>query len=150
MNFIIRLHRLYLSFVGKWKVVFKLREAEERQGCLWNSQSHRFRIFLIIKMSGYEKCQNMSSPSSGACLAGLIKSSGCYNKDLTFLSVLWSLAKERKREGVQYLVTFILHIFLILTHSVSIFVREQMKKNELEDAKVEGWRMAAAGCVCPP
>ena len=107
MNFIIRLHRLYLSFVGKWKVVFKLRDAEERQGCLWNSQSHRFRIFLIIKMSGYEKCQNMSSPSSGACLAGLIKSSGCYNKIWPFcLSCDPWQNKEKERGSNIWLLSF--------------------------------------------
>ena len=61
--------------------------------------SHRCRIFLIVKMSGYEKCQHMSSPSSGACLAGLIKSSLAViiRSDLSVCLVILGKKKEKEK-----------------------------------------------------
>ena len=142
MNFIIRLHRLCLSFVGKWKVVFKLREAEERQGCLWNSQSHRFRIFLIIKMSGYEKCQNMSSPSSGACLAGFIKSkytslAVIIRSDLSVCLVILGKIKK-KRGGPIFGYFHFAHSFYF-----DIFCLDVCEGTNEEEwaGRCEGWRL---------
>ena len=86
MNFIIRLHRLYLSSVRKMKSCLQAQGCGIETGILMGFPviDHRCRILLIFKMSGYEKSQNMLSPSSGSCLAGLIKIliyiSDCYNK----------------------------------------------------------------------